>query len=102
MLLQPNVLDFIDTAFGTERLDVEIAEVAIDPSSTLAGQTIGNGAIRKQSDAIILGLKPVDGPMKFNPSPDTVIRAGDCLIVIAGDAGLKKLESLANPSKGSR
>ena len=41
ILLQPNVLDFIDTAFGTERLDVEIAEVVIHPSSALVGQTIG-------------------------------------------------------------
>ncbi len=27
LLLRPNVLDFIDTAFGTERLDIEIGEV---------------------------------------------------------------------------
>lgn len=102
ILLQPNVLDFIDTAFGTERLDVEIAEVVIDPSSTLVTQAIGGAAIRQQVGVIVLGVKPADGPMKFNPSPDAVIRAGDCLIVIADDAGLKKLEALANSSSPSR
>ena len=99
ILLQPNVLDFIDTAFGTERLDIEIAEVAVDSSSTLVAQTLGSPAIRQQAGVIILGLKPVDGPMKFNPSPDTLIRAGDCLIVIADDVGLKKLEALANSAR---
>ena len=102
ILLQPNVLDFIDTAFGTERLDVEIAEVAIAPSSALVTQTLGCAAIRQQAGVILLGLKPANGPMKFNPSPDTVIRAGDCLIAIADDAGLKKLEALANSSQVSR
>jgi voltage-gated potassium channel len=99
ILLQPNVLDFIDTAFGTERLDVEIAEVAIDSSSELVSQTIGSPAIRQQAGVIILGLKPADGPMKFNPSADTPIHARDCLIVIADEAGLKKLERLANSSR---
>jgi voltage-gated potassium channel len=96
ILLQPNVLDFIDTAFGTERLDIEIAEVAIRPSSPLVGQMLGSSAIRQQAGVIILGLKPADAAMKFNPSPDTLIRAGDCLIIIADDTGLKKLETLAN------
>jgi len=99
ILLQPNVLDFIDTAFGTERLDIEIAEVAIHTSSPLVGQMLGSSAIRQQAGVIILGLKPADGAMKFNPSPDTLIRAGDCLIIIADDAGLEKLETLANSAR---
>jgi voltage-gated potassium channel len=102
ILLQPNVLDFIDTAFGTERLDVSIAEVVVDPSSTLVAQTIGGAAVRREAGVIILGVKPVDRPMRFNPSPETVIGAGDCLIVIADDAGLKKLETLAGSAKVAR
>ena len=99
ILLRPNVLDFIDTAFGTERLDVEIAEVFVDPASKLVEQTTGNPAIRQQTGVIILALKPAKEPMKFNPPPDTVIRSGDCLIVIADDVSLKKLEALAHPSR---
>jgi voltage-gated potassium channel len=101
ILLQPNVLDFIDTAFGTERLDVEIAEVAIAPASELVSQAIGCAAIRQQAGAVILGLKPAHDSMKFNPPQDTVLQAGDCLIVIADDTGLKKLESLAGSSRPS-
>jgi uncharacterized protein with PhoU and TrkA domain len=46
---------------------------------------------------IVLAVKNTDGKMVFNPSQDAVIRAGDCLIVIGGDNGLKKLEDLASP-----
>jgi voltage-gated potassium channel len=96
MMLQPNVLDFIDTAFGTERLDVEIAEVVVHPNSKLVSQTLSSSAIRQQAGVIVLAQKPAVGPMKFNPSPESVIRADDCLIVIADDPGLKKLEALAH------
>jgi voltage-gated potassium channel len=95
LFLRPNVLDFIDTAFGTDRLDVEIGEVRIETQSSLVGKTLGDPAIRQEADVIILGVKPVDGALLFNPPPETPIRAGETLIVIGGDKQLKKLEALA-------
>jgi voltage-gated potassium channel len=96
LLLRPNVLDFIDAAFGTERLDVEIGEVRIDAKSQLVGKTLGDAAIRQQADVIILGVKPAEAALLFNPAPDTVIRASDTLIVIGADTQLKRLEALAS------
>ncbi|MBZ5541687.1 MAG: potassium channel protein [Acidobacteriia bacterium] len=98
LLLRPNVLDFIDAAFGTERLDVEISEVEIRPKSALVGKTLADARIREQAGVIILGLKPADGAMLFNPAPDTPIRPNDNLIVIGGDTQIKKLEALASAS----
>lgn len=95
LLLRPNVLDFIDAAFGTERLDVEIGEVRIEAKSPLVGKTLGDSVIRQQADVIILGVKPADRALLFNPAPETVIRASDTLIVIGADTHLKKLEALA-------
>jgi voltage-gated potassium channel len=95
LLLRPNVLDFIDTAFGTDRLDVEIGEVHIEAKSPLAGKTLGEAAIREQADVIILGIKPSEGTLIFNPAPETLIRSGDTLIVIGSDAQMRKLESFA-------
>ena len=53
--------------------------------------------IRQQAGVIVLAVKNAEGKMVFNPAADSVIRAGDCLIVIGGDDRLKKLESLAGP-----
>jgi voltage-gated potassium channel len=96
LLLRPNVLDFIDAAFGTERLDVEIGEVHIESESALVGKSLADSTIRQQTGVIILGVKPADGALLFNPSPETVIRASDTLIVIGADSHLKKLEALAS------
>jgi voltage-gated potassium channel len=95
LFLRPNVLDFIDTAFGTDRLDVEIGEVRIETKSSLVGKRLGDAAIRQGADVIILGVKPVDGTLLFNPPPERPIRVGDTLIIIGGDRQLKKLEALA-------
>jgi voltage-gated potassium channel len=95
LLLRPNVLDFIDAAFGTERLDVEIGEVRIEAKSPLVGKTLGDSAIRQQAGVIILGVKPSDGALLFNPAPETLIGTGDTLIVVGGDTQLRKLEGLA-------
>ena len=95
LFLRPNVLDFIDTAFGTDRLDVEIGEVRIAAGSPLVGKTLGDSTIRQRADVIVLGVKPVSGALLFNPAPETAIRSGDTLIVLGGDKQLKKLEALA-------
>jgi voltage-gated potassium channel len=95
LFLRPNVLDFIDTAIGTERLDIEIGEVRVSGGSELAGKSFADSAIREQAGVIVLAVKDASGSMTFNPAPTALIRPGDCLIVIGGDAQLKKLESLA-------
>jgi voltage-gated potassium channel len=101
LLLRPNVLDFIDTAIGTERLDIEIGEVQVREGSRLMGKSFADSAIRQQAGVIVLAVKAAEGTMTFNPAPDTVIRAGDCLIVIGGDEQLKKLEALASAAGAS-
>lgn len=95
LLLRPNVLDFIDTAIGTERLDIEIGEVRVNPGSELSGKSFADSAIREQAGVIVLAVKDAAGSMTFNPAPTAQIRPGDCLIVIGGDAQLRKLEALA-------
>jgi len=96
LLLRPNVLDFVDAAFGRERLDFEIGEVSISATSCLVGKKLGESEIPRQAGVIVLALRTTDGTMKFNPPPESVIHAQDCLIVIGGDEQLRKLESLAS------
>lgn len=95
LFLRPNVLDFIDTAFGSARLDVEIEEVPVAEGSSVVGKTIEDTLIRRQEGVVILALKRSDGVMAFNPPPDAVIHAGDCLIAIGESDKLKNLENLA-------
>ena len=64
----------------------------------MAGKKLADSIIRQQAGVIVLAVKDATGKMKFNPPEDSVIRAGDCLIVIGGDDRLRKLEALASAS----
>jgi voltage-gated potassium channel len=95
LLLRPNVVDFIETAFGIERLDVEIGEVRVPDGSGLVGQSLAQADIRQATGVLVLAVKRSDGRLDFNPAPETIIRSGDCLIAIGSADHIQKLESLS-------
>lgn len=96
LFLRPHVLELIDNAFGSERLDMEIEEVPVAEKSALAGKTLADSEIRQKTGVMVLAVKLGDGRMHFNPAPDVVIHTGDCLIAIGAADHLEKLASLAN------
>jgi voltage-gated potassium channel len=95
LVLRPHVLDFIDSAFGSQRMDIQIEEILIPDDSTLAGKTLEGAEIRKRTGVMIVALKKIDGTMTFSPAPEEVLCAGDHLIAIGSAGDLEKLETLA-------
>ncbi len=90
--LRPNVVDFMRLATGdrtTTGLGIE--EISIKDDSSLSGKTIIEAAIKSKYDAIVVGLRKISGEVVFNPPGDTIIDAGDILVVL-GETG--KLETL--------
>jgi voltage-gated potassium channel len=93
--LRPNVIDFLDLATASDRqLDLELAEVRINPGSSFAGKTIAGSQIRQTMNVIVLAIKR-GRDMHFNPEPDDQIEAGDFLIAMGEPAGLRRLEESA-------
>ncbi|MGH9804080.1 MAG: potassium channel family protein [Candidatus Acidiferrales bacterium] len=94
ILLQPHVIDFIETAFGTERMDIQIEEVEVPAGSPLAGSTLAAANIGQNTGVLVLALRHGNGTLSFNPAAETVIQPGDCLIAIGPTEPLKKLDAL--------
>ena len=94
ILIQPHVIDFIETAFGTERMDIQIEEVEVPAGSPLAGKTLAGANIGQNTGVLVLALRHSNGTLSFNPAADTVIQPGDCLIAIGPTDPLKKLDTL--------
>ena len=95
LVLRPHVLDFIDSAFGSQRMDIQIEEILIPDNSMLAGKTLEGAEIRKRTGVMVVALKKMDGTMTFSPAPDEVLCAGDHLIAIGSAGDLEKLETIA-------
>ncbi len=94
-ILRPAVVDFIELVTRREHLELQMEEVQIGASSSLAGKTILDTGLRQSLGIIVVAVKKKDGHMEFNPSSHTRIEEGDRLIVLGGGDGLSKLETLA-------
>jgi voltage-gated potassium channel len=92
--LRPHVVSFLDTATTHLGIDLEIGEIRVGQDSTFAGKTIESSRIRQDRGVIILAIKRVQG-MRFNPSPDDRIDAGDFLIAMGEPSQLRQLENMA-------
>lgn len=94
-VLRPTVVDFLEFATRSEHLEIQIEEIEVSHKSKLVGKTIGQTGIGKEIGAIIVGIKRVDGRMKFNPTSQTIIKEGDTLIVLGETDKLSILEEMA-------
>jgi voltage-gated potassium channel len=94
-VLRPNVVDFIELATRTEHLELQIEETQVAEGSRLVGATLRDSHLRKEMGIILVAIKKQTGEMLFNPSPDTVLRAGDTLITLGHREQLDQLEKLA-------
>ncbi len=92
--MRPHVVDFFDTAMNRQ-LPLEIEEVQVRLGSRVAGQTLEGSRIRQELGVIVLAIKGEGSLMRFNPSPDEVIHAGDHLIAMGEPEGLRRLEQSA-------
>lgn len=89
--LRPAVVDFVQLATSSGHLDLSMEQVRIQERSGLVGQTIVDAGIRQKFGVIIVAIRRADGTMDFNPSPDSIIRAGDEMVVLGRPQSVKAL-----------
>ncbi len=89
--LRPAVVDFVQLATSSGHLDLSMEQVRIQERSGLVGQTIVDAGIRQKFGVIIVAIRRADGTMDFNPAPDSMIRAGDEMVVLGRPQSVKAL-----------
>jgi len=102
MLLRPAVADFIELATMTERLELEMEQIAIGKGSPFVGRALKDTGIRTEHGVIVIAIKRSNGHMIFNPSADTILENGDVFVAIGSHESVLGLERLANPTAQSR
>jgi len=93
-ILQPNVVDFIEIATGSDHLDLQMEEITIPHDSVFAGETLVSSGFRRETGVIIIGIKKANGKMVFNPHSQAKIDDNDTLIVLGEPVSIAKLEEL--------
>ena len=89
--IKPTATDFIDESLLGSSVELELAEIVIDPSSELAGKTLAGAEVRKRFGVIIVALKRGDQAI-FNPDADERIEGGDVLVALGPIAAIERVE----------
>jgi len=97
-ILRPTVTSFLDLAFGSKRKDIQVEEIPVYDSSSLVNVSLKDSGIRQKYNLIIIAIEESDENMVFNPSFETVIKAGDTVIAVGEEENLTRLEKILCPS----
>lgn len=89
--IKPTVTDFIDQSLLGSSVELELAEIVIDPSSELAGKTLAGAEVRKRFGIIVVALKRGDTAI-FNPAADERIEGGDVLVALGPLSAIERVE----------
>ncbi|MBW1936210.1 MAG: potassium channel protein [Deltaproteobacteria bacterium] len=93
-ILKPAVTDFLELTVHNRQIGLEMGELEVSENSKLDGVTLIDSGIRQELDVIIVAISKKSGEMKFNPSSQTRIEAGDTLISLGKSEDLKKLAQI--------
>lgn len=93
-LAKPVVSDFLEFTVHNRKIGLEMGEVAVSEKSTLNGVTLIDSGIRQKMDLIIVAVKKKEGDMRFNPSSQTRIEAGDILIALGKSEDITNLANI--------
>ena len=93
IVIRPHVTDFLDVVTLEGGLELWLEELIIQPESVLVGETVGEANIRRLTGVTLVALlRHVGGTVM--PDADTVLDAGDELIVLGTREQLTSLEKL--------
>lgn len=92
----PAATKLLDTVRPASDHGFHATEIAIAPSSQLAGRTLAESQIRSKTGALILGIVTATGDLVANPNPTTVIGIGDTFVAIGEPEQLEILRGLSS------
>lgn len=94
-VVKPLVVDFLDVVVHTkgEELELNMEQFELTEKSALSGATIISSELRQKTGVIIIAIKRNE-EFITNPSPHTMLKAGDNLITLGTSTQLSNFEKL--------
>ena len=92
-VLQPLMVEFIDTLATGRHEEQILAEIEISAESGLGGRTIED-IMQPCPEAVVLGVQRATGAIQVGPRGTTSLEVGDRLIVLGDEAELEAIRPL--------
>ncbi|MBZ5542127.1 MAG: potassium channel protein [Acidobacteriia bacterium] len=89
-LIRPHVVGFLDLMLREKSKTLRVEEIAVGESSSWAGKTLHESEIHRRFELLALAVRDPRGETRYNPQGDTVLKAGDVLIVMGDVSNVRK------------
>lgn len=99
LLLKPLVCDFLDVVTHGELVELTLEDITIEPGAAVIGRSFRDILVDDLKGIGILGLKRPKRDFVVNPRSDTVVDAGDILIVQGSPVQVKELKRVSSTSR---
>lgn len=93
IMLNPRVVDFLETALTTGNKALNIDDLVVPPGGQAAGKSIGSLQLRSRSGATVLAVVR-DGQPTANPAGEFELAPGDHVLVLGTSEQLESAERL--------
>jgi voltage-gated potassium channel len=97
LVLRPEVAAFLDVVTSEAGPDAQFEELEVTPASACAGRTIRELRLRRETGALVVGVRRRDGTFDPTPSPDITLEPGDIVIAVGTTDELHALEGHFTP-----
>ena len=94
LALRPLSVEFVDSVFHQPQGDLLLEEIEVRPASRLTTSSVEDVQTEIAPGVSVLAIRR-DATLLPRPAPETVLRAGDELVVIGAPGQLRQLESLS-------
>jgi voltage-gated potassium channel len=88
LLTNPSAVEFVELVTQRSSLAIEMDEIPIEASSTLAGHSLRDADIGRRTGVIVIAIKRADGRVEFPPPGDEPLNAGDSIVLLGRRSNL--------------
>lgn len=91
LVTRPGVVDFLDVLTPGSDQDLMLEEVVVRADGPLDGRSLRDLQLRERHGLTVLAVRAQGETTNTRPEPDTVLHAGDLMVVLGGRAALNEL-----------
>jgi voltage-gated potassium channel len=82
LLTNPAAVEFAELVTKSMSLAIEMDDVPIGKTSSLAGRSLRDADIKRRTGVIVVAIKRADGRLEFPPDGDEIMAAGDSVVLL--------------------
>jgi voltage-gated potassium channel len=93
-VLRPTVTNFLELTGHSGSIDLQMEELEVGEHSEIVDNNLIDARIRPRFNLIVIAIKKANGEMIFNPQPQSVLEAGDTMILVGSKDNLDGLREI--------